>query len=407
MIITDIINTKLLLQKLTISKMKNIIILGSTGSIGTQTLDVIEKWLPGIKVVGLTCGKNTKLLAEQIKKFKPKIVSVKEESLVNKLESELSELNVKEIPKIVFGADGLIEVATLKNIDLVIASLVGACGLKPVIAAINAGTNIALANKEVLVCAGELIMNLAKEKQVNIYPIDSEHSAIWQCLNGETQNKIRKIIITCSGGSFYGKKRDELKNVTRDQALNHPNWNMGGKITIDSATLMNKGLEVIEARWLFGVEQKNIKVIIHRESIIHSMVEFVDGSIMAQLGQHDMRIPIQYALTYPDRSSNNIPSLDFLKLKQLNFDSPDLETFANLNYAFQALKIGGTMPCAINAANEIAVQAFLENKIKFLDISRAVKNALDKHEVILDYSLEDIYFVDEYVRNFTKNFLNT
>ena len=382
--------------------MKNIIILGSTGSIGTQTLDVIRKWLGNISIVGLTCGNNIKLLATQIKEFKPQIVSVGREELVAELKNELDVLGISQCPKILFGEQGLIEIATQENIDLVLAALVGACGIKPVMAAIQAKTDIALANKEVLVCAGELIMQKAKEKNVDIYPVDSEHSAIWQCLNGEQKKEVRKIIITCSGGSFYGKTKKDLTNVTVREALNHPNWDMGGKITIDSATLMNKGLEVIEARWLFGLSLDQIEVVIHRESIIHSMVEFRDGSIMAQLGQHDMRIPIQYALTYPDRVQNDIPSLDFADLKQLTFSQPDTKIFANLDYAMQALKIGGTMPCAINAANEVAVQLFLENKIKFLDIACAVKNALDNHEAILDYNLEDVYKTDKDIRKITK-----
>ena len=388
-----------------LKKMKNIIILGSTGSIGTQTLDVISKWVSDINIVGLTCGTNIKILAAQIKEFKPRIVSVGSEELVNNLKKELDILGVKKYPEILFGKKGLVEVATQKNINLMIAALVGACGLEPVMAAINAGTDIGLANKEVLVCAGELVMRAVKENKVNIYPIDSEHSAIWQCLNGEKNNAIRKIIITCSGGSFYGKSKKDLEQVAVQEALNHPNWDMGGKITIDSASLMNKGLEVIEARWLFDIPLDKIEVVIHRESIIHSMVEFVDGSMMAQLGQHDMRIPIQYALTYPERVKNNIPSLDFVKLKQLTFNKPDIETFPNLDYAFQALKIGGTMPCAINAANEVAVQAFLDNKIKFLDISSAIKNVLMNHESILDYTLEDIYQVDKETRGLTRDFL--
>ena len=395
--------------------MKNIIILGSTGSIGSQTLDVVRKWADDINIVGMTCGSNIKLLATQIKEFKPQIVSIGSNEKISYLKKELDILGVNEYPRVLFGKQGLAEIAKQDNINLLIAALVGSCGLEPVMAAINAGTNIALANKEVLVCAGELVMRAAREKKINIYPIDSEHSAIWQCLNGEKNSKIRKIIITCSGGSFYGKNKQDLERVTVSEALNHPNWNMGGKITIDSASLMNKGLEVIEARWLFGIKPDKIKVVIHRESIIHSMVEFVDGGVMAQLGQHDMRIPIQYALTYPKRAKNNIPSLDFVKLKQLTFDEPDIKTFPNLAYAFEALKIGGTMPCAINAANEVAVQAFLDNKracpgesegIKFLDISRAVKNGLINHKAILDYTLEDIYRVDEEVRKMTKKFLD-
>ena len=385
--------------------MRNIIILGSTGSIGTQTLDVVRKWVGNINIVGLTCGANVKLLAKQIQEFNPQIVSVGNEELVCELQKELEILDIKESPEILFGESGLAQIATQKNIDLLIAALVGACGLRPVMNAIDAGTDIALANKEVLVCAGELVMRAAKEQKVNIYPIDSEHSAIWQCLNGENSKQVRKIIITCSGGSFYGKSKKDLESVTVTEALNHPNWDMGGKITIDSASLMNKGLEVIEARWLFDVNIDQIEVVIHRESIIHSMVEFVDGSIVAQLGQHDMRIPIQYALTFPNRFYNNIPSLDFAKLKQLTFNSPDIEVFPNLNYAFQALRIGGTMPCAINAANEVAVQAFLNNEIKFLDISSAVKNTLENHQTILDYKLEDIYRVDKETRKLTIDFL--
>ena len=284
--------------------MRNIIILGSTGSIGVQTLEVVKNWAADTNVIGLTCGKNIKLLAKQIKEFKPLVVSVGQIELVSELEKELDSLGVSDYPKIFSGVDGLIKTATAKqnNSDavfqniLVIGALVGAVGLKPIMAAINAGRDIALANKEVLVCAGELVMKKVYEKNVKLYPIDSEHSAIWQCLNGEPKNKIKKIIITCSGGSFFGLQKKDLENVTVKDALNHPNWNMGGKITIDSATLMNKGLEVIEARWLFDIQPENIEVIIHRESIIHSMVEFVDTSNIAQLGLPDMRVPIQTEL---------------------------------------------------------------------------------------------------------------
>ncbi|MFH1752489.1 MAG: 1-deoxy-D-xylulose-5-phosphate reductoisomerase [archaeon] len=380
--------------------MKRLSILGSTGSIGTQTLDVIKQHSGKFEVQALSAGRNLDLIVKQVQEFKPKLVSIVSQDNAEKLKEMISGKT-----EVTFGEKGLNEVATFNDSDTIVTAIVGHVGLKPTMNAINAGKNIALANKETLVCAGEIVMKAVKEKGINLMPVDSEHSALFQCLNGERRQDVNKMIITCSGGSFRGKKKAELENVTVEQALNHPNWSMGGKITIDSASLMNKGLEVIEAKWLYDLEVEQIQAVVHPQSIIHSMVEFKDGSVMAQLGQHDMRIMIQYALSFPERLPINIPKLDFVKLKELTFFEPDLETFPCLKYAFDSLKVGGSMPAAINAANEIAVKHFLQGKIKFMQIPETVKQVMDTHTVVKNPSLEDILEVNERVSKETEKFL--
>ncbi|HMQ00472.1 MAG TPA: 1-deoxy-D-xylulose-5-phosphate reductoisomerase, partial [Cyclobacteriaceae bacterium] len=343
-------------------KKKHIAILGSTGSIGTQALEVIAAHPQHFIAEVLTAQNNADLLIEQAKTFKPNAVVIVDESKYQKVKEALDTDGIK----VYTGEAALAQVVQMESIDLVLTALVGYAGLKPTIEAIQSKKNIALANKETLVVAGELITALAKENGVNIYPVDSEHSAIFQCIVGEFHNRIEKIILTASGGPFRGKKRDELLNVTKAQALKHPNWSMGAKITIDSASLMNKGLEVIEAKWLFGLNAGQVEVIVHPQSIIHSMVQFEDGSIKAQMGLPDMRLPIQFAMTYPNRLKADFPRFDFGQYPALTFEKPDLETFSNLALAFEALQKGGNAPCVLNAANEIAVAAFLDDRIKFL-----------------------------------------
>lgn len=366
-------------------------ILGSTGSIGSQALEVVDDL--NIEVCGLSANKNIDLLEKQIKIYKPKKVAVNDEKSAYILKQRLG-----NSVDIVCGIDGLIEVATMPQIDTVLTSVVGNIGLIPTLKAIKAKKNIALANKETLVTAGKLVMEEAKKYEVNIYPVDSEHSAIFQALQGNQNNKIYKIHLTASGGPFRNKSFDDLKHATIEDALKHPNWSMGKKITIDSATMMNKGLEVIEAKWLFDVELDKINVIVHPQSIIHSMVEYEDGAIIAQLGQADMRIPIQYALTYPDRLENDFPRLDFFKMNKLEFEKPDLEKFKCLQLAYDAIKIGGTMPAVLNSANEMAVQLFLNQKIKFLDIPRLIENAMSAYTVKYDYTLDDLKQADIYAK---------
>jgi 1-deoxy-D-xylulose-5-phosphate reductoisomerase len=343
---------------------KGIAILGSTGSIGTQALEVIEQHKNNFSVEVLSANSNIKLLAEQVRKFKPNCIIITDETKYADLKRELQYEDVK----IFCGIDAVCQAMQMSTIDIVLTAMVGYAGLKPTIAAIKAKKNIALANKETLVVAGELITNLAKQHGVNIYPVDSEHSAIFQCITGEFHNPIEKIYLTASGGPFRGYKKEQLEKVTPLQALKHPNWSMGNKITIDSATLMNKGLEVIEAHWLFGLNEKQIDIIVHPQSIIHSIVQFTDGSMKAQMGLPDMRLPIQFALTYPQRLKNNFKRFDFLNYPQLTFEKPDYETFINLSLAFEAMKMGGNAACILNAANEITVQAFLNQKISFLQI---------------------------------------
>ena len=373
--------------------MRTISILGSTGSIGTQTLEVVEV-LGDIQVGAISGNHNIKLLEEQARKFRPRLVSVMDEDNAKELKSRLADTDCK----VVAGMDGLVEAATLVEADTVVTSIVGNVGLRPTFEAISAGKNIALANKETLVSAGQLVMDLAKKKGISIYPVDSEHSAIFQSLQGNKDNKIRRILLTASGGPFRGKTLDELKSVTAADALCHPNWSMGKKITIDSATLMNKGLEVMEAKWLFGVDTDQIEVLVHPQSIIHSAVEYEDGAIMAQLGEPDMRVPIQYALTYPKRVANPFPKIDFAKRAQLTFDHPDMDKFRCLALAYKALKIGGTMPTVLNGANEIAVAKFLSGKIGFLDIPALIEKTMEAYTVKENYTLEDLLEADAWAR---------
>ena len=371
---------------------KIISIIGSTGSIGVQTLDVARNL--GIKVAAMAANSNIDLLEKQVMEFKPQLVSVGTRELASELERRLSGMKIQ----VLYGLEGMLRVVEQTETDTVVTSVVGTAGLIPTMHAIKNKKNIALANKETLVTAGQLVMEEARKQGVNIFPVDSEHSAIYQCLLGNNEKQVEKIIITASGGPFRGRTLDELKHITPAQALKHPNWNMGSKITIDSATLMNKGLEVIEARWLFGRELDQIQVLVHPQSIIHSMVEYVDGSVMAQLGSPDMRIPIQLALTYPDRCENNFPKLDFLKCSQLTFEEPDTKTFRCLQLAYDALNTGGTMPAVMNAANEIAVSAFLVNRIAFTAIPEMIESVMLAHKVNISPGLDDIIEVDNWAR---------
>ena len=376
-------------------------ILGSTGSIGTQTLEVLEKHPDRFTVEVLTAGRNAKLLKEQALKFKPNAVVIDDEAQYEELKDALWDLGVK----VYLGEEALCQVVEMDEVDIVLTALVGFSGLKPTIAAINAGKHIALANKETLVVAGELVTKLANERGVNIYPVDSEHSAIFQCLAGEFHNPIEKIYLTASGGPFRGKKANELKNINKEQALKHPNWEMGAKITIDSASLMNKGLEVIEAKWLFNLKNEQIDVIVHPESIIHSIVQFEDGSMKAQMGLPDMKLPIQYALGYPERLKSDFPRFSFKDFRTLNFEDPDLVTFKNLALAFRALEKGGSMPCVLNAANEIAVAAFLKDEIGFLEMSDLVEFTMNSVEFIDKPTLEDYFSLDLESRKVASSFL--
>jgi len=373
--------------------MKKVIILGSTGSIGTQTLNVIKNFRENFEVVGLTAYNNVELLSKQIREFNPKVVAVKDEDKANQLREKLEE-NIE----ILTGSKGLQEIVKY-DADLVVIAVEGIAGLLPTITAIQTGKDIALANKEVLVTAGQIVMDLAKKKGISLLPIDSEHSAILQCLRGNDRKEISRLILTASGGPFRGKKKEVLKKVTVEQALNHPNWKMGKKITIDSATLMNKGFEVIEAKWLFDISEDKIDVVVHPQSIIHSMVEYIDGSIIAQLATADMRIPIQYALNYPTRNYiKEVKFLDFSVITQLTFEKPDLETFRCLSLAYEALKIGGTMTTVLNAADEIAVSLFLNKKIEFLQIAEIIEESMKEHNNIQNPTLDDIINVDKEVK---------
>ena len=373
---------------------KRIAILGSTGSIGTQALEVIAAHPDIFEVEVLTAQNNAELLIQQSKKFKPNAVVIRNEQHYEMVKEALS----KEDIKVYAGENALASVVQMDTIDLVLTALVGYAGLKPTIKAIEAGKPIALANKETLVVAGELVTNLAREKGINIYPIDSEHSAIFQCLVGEFHNKIEKIILTASGGPFRGKKKNDIRSVKKEQALKHPNWSMGAKITIDSASLMNKGLEVIEAKWLFGVKPEQVEVVVHPQSIVHSLVQFEDGSIKAQLGLPDMRLPIQFALTYPDRLTTAFPRFDFAQYPTLTFEKPDTETFRNLALAYEAVHRGGNMPCVLNAANEVAVAEFLKDRVGFLEMSDIVEQCLAKMDYIKSPSYEDYVYTDKETR---------
>lgn len=371
---------------------KVISIIGSTGSIGTQTLDVARNLR--VQVAAISANSNIDLLEKQVQEFKPQLVSVGTRELAKELENRLNGLKIE----VLYGLEGMLKVVEMQEADTVVTSVVGTAGLLPTMHAIKHKKNIALANKETLVTAGQLVMAEARKQGVTIFPVDSEHSAIYQCLMGNDDKQIEKILLTASGGPFRGRKLSELHNITPAQALKHPNWSMGAKITIDSATLMNKGLEVIEAKWLFGMELDRIQVLVHPQSIIHSMVEYVDGSIMAQLGSPDMRIPIQLALTYPSRSKNDFSKVDFLKCGQLTFEEPDAKTFRCLQLAYDSLTIGGTMPAVMNAANEIAVAAFLENKIGFTAIPDLIERVMQAHTVNICPCLDDIIELDGWAR---------
>ena len=366
--------------------MKKIAVLGSTGSIGTQTLEITAANPGLIQVEALAAGKNIRLLEEQIRRFRPKIAAVWEEADAARLRLAVADLDTE----ILSGMEGLTAVAVCESAKILVTAIVGMIGIRPTIAAIEAGKDIALANKETLVTAGHLIMPLAKEKGVRILPVDSEHSAIFQCLNGESPKEISKILLTASGGPFRGKVRKDLENVRVEDALKHPNWTMGQKITIDSATLVNKGLEVMEAKWLFGVDLDQIQVVVQPQSVIHSMVEFADGAVIAQLGTPDMKLPIQYALFYPNRRYLAGERLDFFKLGRITFEQPDTKTFLGLPLAYEAAGAGGSMPTVFNAANEMAVKKFLERRIRFLDIYDIISDCMREHKIIENPSVEEI-----------------
>lgn len=365
--------------------MKKIAILGSTGSIGTQTLEVVRE-NKDIEVLGLAAGSNIKLLEEQIREFKPRLAAVWKEEKAKELRENIKDLNVK----VVSGMEGLIELAVLEEAEILVTAIVGMIGIRPTIEAIKAGKDIALANKETLVTAGHIIMPLAKEHNVAILPVDSEHSAIFQSLQGSNRSELHKILLTASGGPFRGRKREDLVNIQVEDALKHPNWEMGRKITIDSSTLVNKGLEVIEAKWLFDVDIDQIEVVVHPQSIIHSMVEYVDGAIIAELGTPDMKLPIQYALYYPERRFLPGERVDFTTLSRLTFEKPDMETFYGLRLAFEAGKEGGSLPTVFNAANELAVSKFLNRKIGYLQIPEIIETCMRNHKNILNPSVEEI-----------------
>ena len=376
--------------------MKKISLLGSTGSIGVNTLDVVDRNPEKFQVLAMSAGSNIDLFAEQVRKFKPKIASLFDSTKISTLKERVADLDVE----IIIGEEGSIAVATLPETDVVVSGVVGSAGLIPAIEALKAGKNLALANKETLVIAGELVLREAEKTNSQIIPIDSEHSAIFQALNGEKKERIKKIILTASGGPFRTFSLDQMENVTVKDALNHPNWDMGAKITIDSSTMMNKGLEYIEAKWLFGVDTP-VDIIVHAQSIIHSMIEFVDTSIMAQLGIPDMRVPIAYALTYPDRFECNLPSLDLASMGDLTFEAPDFERFPCLQLAIDAMEIGQTMPAILNAANEIAVQAFLDELIPYKDIAELIRMVMHNHRPSPLNDLQDVLNADKWAREET------
>lgn len=374
--------------------MKTIVILGSTGSIGTNTLDIVDRFPEEFRVAGLTAGSNDEKLEEQIRRFKPRLVALSDASAASRLRHRCDGLPVE----ILSGQEGLIQVASAPEAELVISAIVGGAGLVPTLAAIRSGTQIALANKEPMVMAGKLMQDEARRYNVRIFPVDSEHSAIFQSLEGHRKTDVRRLILTASGGALWTLSREELQDVTPERALQHPNWKMGAKITIDSATLMNKGLEVVEARWLFDIPESQIEVMIHRESIIHSLVEYEDRSMMAQLGLPDMRTPISYAMRYPGRMPLDLPSLDLAEIGKLTFCKPDHERFPCLSLGYESLRIGGTMPATMNAANEIAVEAFLNGGIRFTDIAEIIRNTMDVHTTKHVESLEDALEADRWAR---------
>jgi 1-deoxy-D-xylulose-5-phosphate reductoisomerase len=378
--------------------MKNIAVLGSTGSIGRQTLEVIEAYPDHFRLVAMAAGRNVDLIIKQANQFKPDLLSVYSKEIANQVRHQ-----IPQTTKVVYGQQGLEEVCTYKSVHTVVTAVVGSIGLKPTLAAIKAGKHIALANKETLVTAGNIVMNLARRYNVPIIPVDSEHSAIFQCLQGEKQDTVAKIILTASGGSFRDKPRSELAKVTIAEALKHPNWSMGPKITIDSATMMNKGLEVIEAHWLFNLSYDQIDVLIHEESIVHSMVVFQDSAVLAQLGTPDMKVPIQYALTYPDRYPVKTKPLDLSQIGSLHFRKADLNRYPCLKLAIEAGRMGGTMPTVLNAANEVAVELFLRSKIGFLEIEQVIEKTMLAHNPICNPSLDDIEAADQWAREKAKS----
>ncbi len=381
--------------------MKNIAIIGSTGSIGTQTLDIVRA-NGDIRVAALSAGSNITLLEQQVREFKPDIVSVWSEDKAKELRVALSEFDIR----IVSGMDGLIEAAVCPSAEILVTAIVGMIGIRPTVEAIKAGKNIALANKETLVTAGHIIMPLAAEHGVKILPVDSEHSAVFQCIHGETENRIRRLLITASGGAFRGYKREQLEHVTVEDALRHPNWSMGRKITVDSATLVNKGLEIIEAKWLFDVEPEQIEVVVQPQSIIHSMVEFCDGAVKAQLGTPDMRLPIQYALYYPERRKLAGDMLDFAEMGNIVIERPDRETFKGIDFAYSAIRAGGSMPAVFNAANEKAVEMFLRKDIKFLQIYDIIEMCMEAHRIIDAPTLTDIFDTEQWVYEYIEKYFS-
>lgn len=378
--------------------MKKIAILGSTGSIGTQTLDVVRT-NKDIEVTALAAGSNIALLEEQIREFSPKLAAVWDEKKAAELKDRVRDLDVK----IVSGMEGLLEISTEPSSEILVTAIVGMIGIRPTIAAMEAGKDIALANKETLVTAGHIIMPLAQEKNVKILPVDSEHSAIFQSLNGEKMNRIHKILLTASGGPFRGRTREEMKEIRVEDALKHPNWTMGRKITIDSSTMVNKGLEVMEARWLFGVTMDQVQVVVQPQSVIHSMVEFDDGTVIAQLGTPDMKLPIQYALYYPERKFLPGARLDFAKLGQITFEAPDFDNFHGLSLAYRAGKRGGTLPTVFNAANELAVRKFLDRKAGYLAITDMIEAAMEQHHVVENPSVDEILSAEQETYDFIES----
>lgn len=380
--------------------MKNIAVLGSTGSIGTQTLDVVRSHPELFHISVLAANSHDELLEQQIREFQPELAVLSDEDAYKRLKSRYSGTT-----QLAGGRQAFIDAAAVDAVDTVVTSMMGFAGLEPTMKALDARKNIALANKETLVVAGEIVMRRAKEQGVSILPVDSEHCAFYQCLQGEKRESIEKLLLTCSGGPFRGKKREDLKDATVKQVLAHPTWNMGQKITVDSATLVNKGLEVIEAKWLYGVSYDQIQVVVHPQSIVHSMVQFHDGAVIAQLGSTDMKLPIQYALTYPNRTVSSFERLDFWKMKDLTFSQPDTDTFKGLKFAYEAGAMGGTMPCVFNAANEVAVGAFLKGGIRFLDIYDIIEETMLKRECILEPTLDELFAEDRWARGFAASLL--
>ncbi|WP_026669322.1 1-deoxy-D-xylulose-5-phosphate reductoisomerase [Butyrivibrio sp. AE3006] len=379
---------------------RKIVLLGSTGSIGTQTLDVVRANPDELKVVGIAANRSVDMVEKQVREFQTKYVAMFDEKAAEELRVKIADVPTK----VLSGMEGLVEISTVPEADTVLTAVVGMIGIRPTIAAIESGKDIALANKETLVTAGHIIMPLAAKNNVKILPVDSEHSAIFQSLNGEPADKIEKILLTASGGPFRGKKREELVNMTVDDALKHPNWDMGPKVTIDSASLVNKGLEVMEAKWLFGTDLDQIQVIVQPQSIIHSMVQFVDGAVMAELGVPDMKLPIQYALFYPDRRPMNEKRLDFFELASITFEKPDTDTFRGLALAYDAARAGGSMPTVFNAANEMAVKKFIAREIRFLDIYDMITGAMEHHNKIENPDLEEILAAEAETYAYLENF---